>query len=419
MDGINFGTGSKRNSSSQNVKPSSSVEEAQGRNTFSKSIDSAENVAPPKSIEAPAAAEKAVETPKIETKVEPLSGKHIVDILFDLQLPPTKEFKDIITTMIKYGIPATAEGVEIVNTLTKGKKKGSLLESAVVSLSKGISDNAKSVDLLSSFFSSQLQFSEQLSELRGSILRFQSGLGKFKSLFDSGLFSGLSSIVSDLDEELKKFSKKGSNKGVEISRFSRQGFLADMKGMFGFLAGIGKKLERQHPTSQLFQQFRNELQGFRKSISGMINALATQVILSKSSKFHNLDDFAFFQVPNPLATDQSKKNINLLIRKNKKGKESKIDPGKTRMVIKFETPELGEVAVVIDVSEKKLWYTFQTKEGKTKKYIMSMQKDLIDRMETLDYNVQGIKTLLKKLDLKSLLLPTLDLDKLSRVQAEA
>jgi hypothetical protein len=417
MEGINFGTGSKRNSGSQPVKPTSSVEESQGRSNFSKSIDSAENVAPAKPITAPEGAEKTVETPRIETKVEPLSAKHIVDILFDLQLPPTKENKDIITTMIKYGIPATADGVEVVNTLIKGKKKGNALESAVVALSKGLSDNSRSVDLLSSFFSSQLQFSEQLNELKGSILRFQSGLGKFQSLFETGLFAGLSSIVSDLDEELKKFSKKSGDKG--ITQFSREGLITDLKGMFGFLAGIGKNLERKHGSSDLFQNFKTELHGVRKSLAGMINALVTQVVLSKSSGFHGLDDYAFFQVPNPLASDQSKKNINLLIKKSKKGKVSEINPEKTRMVIKFETPELGEVAVTIDVSEKKLWYTFQTKEGETKRYIMSMQKDLLDRMSKLDYNVQGIKTLLKKLDLKKLLLPTLDLDKLSRVQAEA
>ena len=419
MEGINFGTGAKQNPGSQPVKPASSTEEAQGRNSFSKSIDSAEKVAPQKAIEAPASSEKPVETPRIETKVEPLSGKHIVDILFDLQLPPTKEYKDIITTMIKYGIPATSEGVEIIDTLVKGRKKGNFLESAVVALSKGLSDSSKSVDLLSSFFSSQLQFSEQLSELKGRLLKFQSGLAKFQSLFETGLFTGLSSLVSDLDEELKKLTKKGDSKDVKLSRFSREGLLSDLKGMFGFLAGIGKKLEKQHGSTRLFQKFRTELQGVRKSLSNMINALATQIILSKPSQFHGLDEYVFFQVPNPLSSDQSKKNINLLVKKNKKGKNSKVDSNKTRMIIKFETPELGEVAVVIDVSDKKLWYTFQTKEGETKQYIMSMQKDLVDRMAALNYNVQGIKTLLKKLDLKSLLLPTLDLDKLSRIQAEA
>lgn len=421
MEGINFGTGASKRSpgSSQPIKPASSSEEAQTNTSFSKSIDSADKISPQKPIEAPQSADRPVDAPKIETKVETLSSRHIVNLLFDLQLQPTKENRDIVTTMIKHGIPVTADGVEVINTLVKGKKKGNALESAVVALSKGLASNSKSVDLLSSFFSSQLQFSEQLSELKGRLLQFQTGLGKFQSLFETGLFSGLSSIVSDLDEQLKKMSKKGSDDKIELSKFSREGLLTDLKAFSGFLAGIYKKLHRTHQQSSLFQKFTAELKSLQGGLSNLMNALTTQAILSKSSQFHGLDDYVFFQVPNPLASEQSKKNINLLIRKNKRGSESKIEPDKTRLVIKFETPDLGEVAIIVDVADKKLWYTFQTKEGKTKQVIMSMQKDLQDRMAALNYNVQGVKTLLKKLDLKSLLLPTLDLDNMSRIQAEA
>ena len=50
--------------------------------------------------------------------------------------------------------------------------------------------------------------------------------------------------------------------------------------------------------------------------------------------------------------------------------------------------------------------------------IIQLSGQLKDTVEALNYEVKGIQAVEKKLDIKKLLVPTLNLDKLSRVNAE-
>ena len=66
-------------------------------------------------------------------------------------------------------------------------------------------------------------------------------------------------------------------------------------------------------------------------------------------------------------------------------------------------------------------YNFQTDNGDTKQYITEMSAELRDRMETLDYEMVGLQTVVtdRQLDLTDLLLPLINLDKVNRIITEA
>ena len=58
---------------------------------------------------------------------------------------------------------------------------------------------------------------------------------------------------------------------------------------------------------------------------------------------------------------QMPKSMDLLISKQKKTKNSVLDPRKVRIILRFDTPELGDMAVEMDVLDKQVWTVFYSK----------------------------------------------------------
>ena len=167
--------------------------------------------------------------------------------------------------------------------------------------------------------------------------------------------------------------------------------------------------------------FRSSSSRLQSDLSSLIDALLGQLVLTKEglTTLTHSDDFAYWQLPNPLA--QTLSHVDLLIKREKKGDKFQLDEKKTRIILYFETPHLGKVSVIIDLLKNKLSYIFQTDQGRTKEYVAEMSAELKDRMETLNYDLVGLKTEYKqfKTDLKDLLLPIIDLNKVNRIITEA
>lgn len=356
----------------------------------------------------------------VSQRSSPLTDSDIMELLFKLQQSPSQDNKQILSTLIQYGLPASEEGMNTIRTLMKGAKSGHAIESAVVSYSKGIK-NGKSVDLVSRFLSQQLGVTNSLSNLQISLSQFSSMFDVSKSLFNAGLFTGLNAVLAEMVSEIKKLNQKSDDDQFVFSVLDRGQLLKDSKTLLGFLIGLDQRVEKQSKDVAKIDAFRQSSSRLQSDLRGLIDALLGQLVLTKEglATLINSDDFAYWQLPNPLA--QTLSHVDLLIKREKKGDKFQLDEKKTRIILYFETPHLGKVSVIIDLLKNKLSYVFQTDQGRTKEYVAEMSAELKDRMETLNYDLVGLKTELKqfKTDLKDLLLPIIDLNKVNRIITEA
>ena len=163
---------------------------------------------------------------------------------------------------------------------------------------------------------------------------------------------------------------------------------------------------------------RNQMAKMRQELSEMMNSLTSQSILSKDSARQPLgtdDKFAYWQIPNPLTKES---NMELLIRKDPQRKKGALDPKKTRIILKMETPDLGEISIIIDVLENRVWYIFNTSSEETKAFITKMNNDLKQRMAQANFQLSGMQAIQKRLDIRKYILPTLNLDSVMRIHHE-
>ena len=240
-------------------------------------------------------------------------------------------------------------------------------------------------------------------------------MNTFQELFSQGLFTGMSSIISQLDEKLQKLNKKFGQGENNLHIFDRNETLKEFQALLGFLKGAEERVTAGRQNVGPLKDAFKELQGLTK---GFIESVTAQAILSMDAEKAQMsldEKFGYWQIPNPFG---NKKNIDILIRKDPRQKKDKFDPKKTRIVLKFETEDLGEITVIMDILDKKIWYTFHVERYDTEKNIMEMQKDLLERMEAQDYKTMGIQRVRRKVDIKKMLLPTFDLNSISRVSAE-
>ena len=160
----------------------------------------------------------------------------------------------------------------------------------------------------------------------------------------------------------------------------------------------------------------------KKAIDNVLSQFVSQSIISKPSEKQPIsisENFAYWQIPNILAENPKLSNIEILIKKEPSKNKTTINPSKTKVILKFETPDLGEVAVNVVALEDKLWYTFNTERESTSKVIASFQNELKDRMESINYDIKGFQTIRKKVDLQKYILPTQKLNDMKRISTEA
>lgn len=358
----------------------------------------------------PKTVDKPVEVQQKESIARPMKMGDVVDQLFMLQKPLTAENKEIILTMIQHGVEASEENFDRISKMNK-RKGGNMIESAVVALSKGLTATPQSIDILSQFLTQNAQFAKSLQELRQSFANFQASLATQSGL-NAGLVAGIGSVLEEFEKNLKKISSDDDDR-FNLSKFDRGALVKDLQTFQGFLKGLFQKFGADNPL------LNRSIQGLGGRVRKFLDHLASQAILSKDSLAQQLalqDKFMYWQFPNPFLRVPA--DIHLLIRKDPGQKKRKIDPKKTRMVLRLETEDLGELGVTIDLLDQKVWYLFQTSNFRTQKHISESQNDLIDRMQTINYKTQAIRSEKKKVDLKKLLLPTFNLDSISRISTE-
>jgi len=181
-----------------------------------------------------------------------------------------------------------------------------------------------------------------------------------------------------------------------------------------FSQNISESGQANLAEATALQQHINNLQ---RNLMSLLDTFVAQSILSKDSAIQSTtEQFVYWQIPNPMMAKSGV--IDILIRKDRDRKKKNLDPNKAKIILKVETPELGEVGIVVDVLENRIWYLFHTDNEYTKEFITKMTEDLKQRMAALNYDLVGFQAIKKRLDVKKVLLPTFNLDHLSRIRTE-
>lgn len=364
----------------------------------------------------PVQQQKAPELKPSSMPTRPMDKSDIVTMLMAFQKSPNGENQSILSSIIQHGLPASSETFETVSRLVQGREKPNSTESAVISVLKGVGDISKSVEALSSFVGTNPQIAQTLLQVQTALQQAQQSILQHRAVLNNDFVAGLAGILSEMDNSIKKLTQKTDLQDI-LLKIKRPDLIGDAKALFEFLGGVDQKLQREFPQNARLQGLRQDILQVKERLGELLDNLTSQAILSQDSVVSQVgnDKFFYFQIPNPFSEKQSQ--MEVLIRKDPQNTQA-VNPAKTRIVTKFETEELGELAVTIDIEDKKLWYLFHTDNPDTKAMIVSLSGQLKEAMEGLNYQVKGIQAVEKKLDIKKLLVPTLNLDKLSRVNAE-
>tara|TARA_B100000427_G_scaffold23784_1_gene17694 strand:- start:1569 stop:2759 length:1191 start_codon:yes stop_codon:yes gene_type:complete len=360
---------------------------------------------------------KSVDQPATKTPeyVRSLNSQDISQALLNLQKAVTPENKQILTTMLLYGVETSPEAFDLVEQAVKGSKKGNKLEASVIAYSKGLNANSKAVDLISKFLSHNMQFSRGLASLSSGLNQLKNGLSGFNAFLDPSLVAGVAGFLDDFIEDTKGLKKHADNLDIK-GLFSKQtDLIQDLRYLKDFFKGIEKKLSSSN--NLIADNLKEVIKKVEKQATEFHDVLLTQLILSKSPGNQQIAEefFHYWMIPNPMATKA--KDIQIMVSKDPKNKK-KINPYKTKIVMKCETSDLGDLTIIIEIDDKKMAYKIYTSSELTKKFVIDEAPELKKSMEAMNYEVTTIQALKKVINIEKLLLPTVNLNTIKRISTE-
>ncbi len=342
----------------------------------------------------------------------------VADMLVNIQKAPTAENKTILSTIIKYGLEASGDNFNNISQLIQGRTQNNAIESSVISTLKGLATSPKSVDLISKFLNNQTQMGPSLAQLQQSLQQFSAALESLKNVMTPALYGGLSDILAQLDKNLKKLAQLSDSREMALTLVNQGKVIKDFHLFAGFIAGLQDKLKETNGKAS--GVLEKSIGALKESIGQLIENLVSQSVISKSSAGHNIgfDEFSYWQVPNPFGRANS--SIDILIKRDPHAskKNQPFNTEKTKIVVKCETEDIGELAIIVEITGKKVWYMFYTENPQTKALILQNSADLKTKLAAQDYDLVGLRTLPQKVNIKKMLLPTINLDRLSKINAE-
>ena len=390
------------------------------------------NVAQPGGVKGSQQAQKApeltqeqsavVQQPKLPTITRRMTPRDVVNQLLQMGVRPTAENRSLAVKMLMHGLELSSDNINSLGKLLKGLSQNSFTEqAAIVLLSKGINSRT-AVQQLANFLENNPQLSGQLAQLADGAKDMQAILSG-QNLLSPELTSQLSAVMSSLDGFLDSLPKALRDKisGGDKGMFNKSELLTNMRAVSALLKGVGKQVAQATAESE---PSANNLLSALGKLSGQAREIAeniiVQAIISKAQGNEDRalqEQFAYWQIPNLLADNPH--HIELLVAKDKATKYRSINPKKTKLILKTETDSLGEVAIEVDVEEDNLDFRFNTNAEDTRSLIDKGLADLKEKLAKANYNTRSVKVLKKNLDVKSFLIPTLNLTDLTRVQTEA
>lgn len=256
-----------------------------------------------------------------------------------------------------------------------------------------------------------------LGVLQSSILAANHALSELgQGLIDENMLTKLNELFSNIGSEVME----------SILNYSGQvnsAVLINLEDSLNQLQTLVNQLLQQlalATNSTEREQMVNILKMLQSNIEKVMNNYAAQTIFSKLP-VHNdpalPNRYCYWMIPNPF-TDKDK-NIEILIKRDTRKKKAPINPEKTQIIMKIETEQIGNIAIIVEISGKDIWYLFNTEDDDSRRYIAANATILREQMDTLGYTVKNFQSQVKNIEINKILKPIMDLDKMRRVQTEA
>jgi len=344
-----------------------------------------------------------------------LSEKDITEQLLQIKQSPSAENKQLLSTMIQHGIPATLDAFDDIKTLIKGNQNKDVMRAAVVSYAKGLGASMKGVEVLAQYYGNQTDLVVQMRRLQSGLSKLRQSASAKNLGVDPQVMAGLVSVLDAFNTGVTAF--QNGEFGDNLKVLQRGKMIHEYKLMAGFLDGVSKKMGPVSTPNLI--QIKRDMASLRESVKSMMNVLVSHAILSRDTMSQSQSEPTYYyaQYPNPMAPINQV--VELLIQKEKKYQAVDINPEKTQVIVRLETPELGEVSIVIDLNQNKLFYQFHSDTPQTLELASQLSASLRDRMAGLNYELVGFKTVSTKKDVRHLLVPRIDLDRINRIITEA
>lgn len=360
-----------------------------------------------------------VQKQEIETISRRMNSRDIVNQLLQLGIRSSQDNRALAMKMLLLGLELSKENFEQINGLLRGLKRTAFTEqAAIIAVNKGLNSKA-AVQQVANFLENNPQLSQQLSQILNQTAVLQSALQGQTLLSPTlttqlvGIMASLEGAIVALPDNLKRELKDG--RGL----LQRATLLTNMRAVKSLLGGVAEQIETRGSGVKAdgLLGALNKLAGQAKDVA---ENLVVQSILSRPSEREDSamsEKFSYWQIPNSLATPPQ--TFELLIQRDRKNKNKTINSRKTKVILKAETQALGELAIEVEVDNNDLEFKFNTKEEEIRKLVQENVEGLLKKMEALHYKTKSVRVIKRNLDVKKYLIPTLDLNNLTRVQAEA
>jgi len=337
-------------------------------------------VTPPQVTQPGAPAAPAKPAPSI---ARPLTVEDIRGHLLKVQINPTDFNTKLSSLMLRNGVELSRSNfVKIMNMLQGTNKSQVMQEAAVLLVMKGI-DSPQAVKVLGQYFTQNPGLASQLLGLQEGLGNLVSALGMGKGLLDASLVSQLGALLSQFEETFQSITKKFSRKNP----LSRQNIINDVRALKSLLSGLQQKT----PTGKTAQAqvFSSALMQFQGKLDGVLQNLLAQAVLSQDGRAEV--NYLYHQIPNTMTNPP--KDFEIVIKRDGEGKDSKVDPRNTQVVMSMETQNMGKLTVSMYVKDGKVYvvFVFSKKDygNQGRKLIAKEFGELQQKLANRNYLVTG------------------------------
>jgi hypothetical protein len=307
----------------------------------------------PAEVGAPGEAAKGAPAAQARTPAptvsRPLTVEDIRSHLLSQQIEPSDLNTKLASLMLRNGLEVSRDNMVKLLTMLQGTDKSSAMqEASVLLLMKGI-DSPEAVKVLGQFFSENPAQAAQMMALHGELGNLTSALSLVKGMLDPTLVAQMTSMLAAFDSTLEDITSKFATKG---KAYNRGEAVNDMRALKSLLQGIQNKSTSS--DSAPGQALSQALMQFQGKLDGLMQNMVAQAILSQSGRSEV--NYHYQQIPNAMTNPP--KDFEIVIKREGEGKEARINPQNTQVVMSMETENMGKMVVSLIVKDNKVYVIF-------------------------------------------------------------
>jgi hypothetical protein len=283
------------------------------------------------------------------TVARPLTVEDIRSHLLSQQIEPNDLNTQLASMMLRNGLEVSRGNMVKLLTMLQGTDKSSAMqEASVLLLMKGI-DSPEAVKVLGQFFSENPAQAAQMMALQEGLGNLTSALGMGKGLLDSSLIAQMTSMLAAFDSTLEDMTSNFATKG---KTFNRSEAVNDLRALKALLQGVQNKTTTSGGAQA--QALSSALMESQSKLDGLMQNILAQAILSQSGRSEV--NYHYQQIPNAMTNPP--KDFEIVIKREGEGKEARINPRNTQVVMSMETENMGKMVVSMIVKDNKVYVIF-------------------------------------------------------------